>query len=320
MKLKNKWILVAIISLVLIAPVSIAAADETISDPTYDVSSIDYITGETTVITSSPYVDIANLDIIEATYTKQNTVATLTMQVRGVIENQGQFIDPYSQVDILNYNALEYGFDLSTSGDDYSVAYCNKTGQLVIGGSETINLTSSDFSVSGNTLSIFFSLTSADETFTSLSATTTYIRANLSNVEGGFTYISDVAPNPPLSVIDAFAYDTGLVGETIQFNATIEPLTGQPPYSYLWKFGDQDTSTELNPVHTYAKAGEYTYNFTVTDNSGATASQSGTITITQEGGGGGSGGLSTQMIVFLVILLVIVVVGVVVIVWIIRRR
>jgi PKD repeat protein len=201
--------------------------------------------------------------------------------VRGVIEDRGKFLDPNAPdiPDIYKYNKLEYGFELSTSADDYSVTYCNKTGQIIIGGVEQINLTSSDFSVNGNALSLFFSLSSADETYTSLTATTTYIKANLSSVDSGFTYLSDVAPNPPLSVIEAFAYDTGLIGEGIQFNATIEPLTGQPPYTYHWDFGDQGTSTQLNPTHVYTKAGHYTYTFTVTDQAGNTASQTGTITI-----------------------------------------
>jgi len=318
MKLKNHWVIAMIISsLVLIAAVCVEAADETITDSINDVSTIDYVTGETTVITSSPDIDVKNLDIIEATYTKQNTLITLTLQVRGVIENRGQFIDPYSSADILDYNAVEYGFDLSTSAEDYTLSYCNKSGQLTIG-SEQINLTSSDFSVNGNTLSMFFTESSANETYTSLSATTTFIKANLSSIDSGFTYLSDIAPNPPLAVTEAFAYDTGAVGETIQFNATVEPMTGQPPYSYHWDFGDHTTSTELNPTHSYEKAGTFTYNFTVTDNSGATASETGSIVITQEGGGG-SGPWSTQMILFIVILAVIIAVGIVVIVWIIRR-
>jgi hypothetical protein len=319
MKMKNQWIVALLVSsLFFIAAVSVEAADETITDGTNDVSQIDYLTGETTVVTSSPYLNVNNLDITQGTYTQQGAHVTLTMSVAGVIENKGQLIDFYSgnYPDVID--AVEYTFDLSTSDDDYSVSYTNQTGQLV-NSVEQINLTSSDFSVSGNTLSVFFNLESANETYDSLSLTTTYIKANLSSLETTLVYLSDVAPNPPLSVTDAFAYDTGSVGESIQFNATVEPLTGQPPYAYHWDFGDQSTpSAELNPVHTYTKAGTFTYNFTVTDNAGETASQTGTITITQEGGS--SGGMSTPMLTFLAILIVIIVIGIIVIVWIIRRR
>jgi hypothetical protein len=320
MKMKNKWIIAVIISsLFFLTAVSVEAADVTITDGTHDVSQIDYLTGETTVITSSPDVDVDNLDITQATYTAQGIHVTLTVTVVGIIENRGKLIDFYSGEIPLNIiDAVEYTFDLSTSEQDYSVSYSNGTGQL-LSGSDQFNLTSSNFSISGSTLSAYIDLLSAEETYTSLSVTSTYIKANISDLESGLIYISDVAPNPELAILEAYAYDTGSVDESIQFNATIEPLTGQPPYTYHWNFGDQKTSTEQNPMHAYTKAGTYTYNFTVTDNAGATASETGTITITQEGGGG-TGGMSSQLILFLAILLIIIVVGVVIIVWIIRRR
>jgi len=37
---------------------------------------------------------------------------------------------------------------------------------------------------------------------------------------------------------------------------------------YLWDFGDSNTATEENPVHVYAKKGEYTVTLTVTDKNG----------------------------------------------------
>jgi hypothetical protein len=38
--------------------------------------------------------------------------------------------------------------------------------------------------------------------------------------------------------------------------------------TYLWDFGDGETSTEKDPVHTYAQKGEYTVKLTVTDEQG----------------------------------------------------
>ncbi|MBD1557669.1 M6 family metalloprotease domain-containing protein [Vibrio sp. S9_S30] len=49
--------------------------------------------------------------------------------------------------------------------------------------------------------------------------------------------------------------------------------------SYLWDFGNGQTSTEANPSWRYSKAGEYTVVLTVTDDQGATASHSETIEI-----------------------------------------
>lgn len=48
---------------------------------------------------------------------------------------------------------------------------------------------------------------------------------------------------------------------------------------YLWDFGDGTGSTLGNVSHTYAAAGTYTANLTVTDNSGASASSSVVITV-----------------------------------------
>ncbi len=185
-------------------------------------------------------------------------------------------------------------------------------------GTEQINLTSSDFSVIGNTLTISFTLTSANETYSDLTASSTYLKANFSEEEPSIEFLSDIAPNPPLAVYDAYASNVGSIGESIQFNASIEPLTGQPPYTYHWDFGDQSSSTQLNPTHSYTKAGVFTYTFIVTDNAGANANLSGNITISGESGDGGN--KDTQMILFVAILLIIIIIGIVVIVWIIRRR
>ncbi|MCX6663797.1 MAG: PKD domain-containing protein [Euryarchaeota archaeon] len=315
MKLKNLWVITMIVSsLFLIATFSVEAED--ITDGTNDVNSIDMTTGESKVVTYSPDINVDNLDLIKATYTQQGIQATVSLQVKGNIENRGKIID-INNPDALNFNAVEYDFELTTSEQDYFISYSNETGQLLIGGNEQINLTSSDFSAVGDTLTISFALTSANETYSNLSVTSTYLKVDLSD-EASLVFLSDVAPNLPLAVSYAYASNIGSIGENIQFNGSVEPLTGQPPYIYHWDFGDESTSTQLNPTHTYTKAGVYTYTFTVTDNADATASQSDNITISAEGGGT-KDSLSTQMILFLAILLIVIVIGVVVIVWIIRR-
>ncbi|MFN2309091.1 MAG: PKD domain-containing protein, partial [Gammaproteobacteria bacterium] len=51
--------------------------------------------------------------------------------------------------------------------------------------------------------------------------------------------------------------------------------------AWRWDLGDGHISTAQNPVHTYASAGTYTARITVTDNQGAAASTSQTVTVEQ---------------------------------------
>ncbi|MDX1531776.1 MAG: PKD domain-containing protein, partial [Rhodothermales bacterium] len=54
-----------------------------------------------------------------------------------------------------------------------------------------------------------------------------------------------------------------------------------------WDFGDGTTSTETNPTHTYAAAGTYSVELTVTDDGGASDVASQTVNV-DEGGTGGT--------------------------------
>jgi hypothetical protein len=55
---------------------------------------------------------------------------------------------------------------------------------------------------------------------------------------------------------------------------------GHPLYTYLWDFGDGNTSDEENPSHLYKNIGTYNITFTVTDNEGNLSSDTTTSTIT----------------------------------------
>jgi PKD repeat protein len=84
------------------------------------------------------------------------------------------------------------------------------------------------------------------------------------------------------------------VYETPMAGFTAAPLTGKAPLKvqftdqslgaakWLWKFGDNQTSKEQNPVHTYRKAGRYTVGLTVTGPGGTNSmTKSGYITVTR---------------------------------------
>jgi PKD repeat protein len=315
-------------SLILAATLSVKAADLTVTDPVGDVASVDP-SYNTSGVVHSPYVTVANLDITEVTFTKNAGTATVSLFVSGAIEDRGTMED--LQLDNPTVNVIGYTMTLTSSDESYSVTYVNQSCQLMYSNYTTVNLTDSQFSTNGQELTITFSLISPDEQNFTLEAQVMFIKMSLPDNIGDLNNIDeetlsqfyvtllDIAPNLPLTSDEIMTYVTnvGLVGESIQFNGSVSPLAGQPPYEYKWNFGDKTaTSTDTAPVHTYAKAGTYTYNFTVTDHTGEPVSVTGEITITKEGGGGL---LSTQMLLFLVIMLIIIVVGVVIIIWIIRR-
>ena len=57
--------------------------------------------------------------------------------------------------------------------------------------------------------------------------------------------------------------DPTKVGYSTSFNVTVSG--GVAPYSYDWDFGDENSSTDATPTHTYAAANTYNVTVTVTD-------------------------------------------------------
>lgn len=57
------------------------------------------------------------------------------------------------------------------------------------------------------------------------------------------------------------------VNENIKFRSNV--LDGIPPFTYNWNFGDNITSTDKNPVHSYKKSGSYKLTFEINDNYGS---------------------------------------------------
>ncbi len=62
------------------------------------------------------------------------------------------------------------------------------------------------------------------------------------------------------------AQGAGQTPHTVDF--TDKSSAAQPVVAYLWDFGDGNTSTEVNPSHTYSSAGTYDVTLTVTDSNG----------------------------------------------------
>lgn len=79
-----------------------------------------------------------------------------------------------------------------------------------------------------------------------------------------------------------------LPGSTAQFTHTVSGSTAvftnqsSNAYTYNWNFGDNTTSTAVNPSHTYTQNGTYTVTLTVTGPCGTTTFTQ-VVTITQVG-------------------------------------
>ncbi len=76
----------------------------------------------------------------------------------------------------------------------------------------------------------------------------------------------------PLSVTTSVSRTNGYAPFTAYFTSSITGGTG--PYTYLWDFGDGDTSTLGSPSHVYSSPGYYTVKLTVTDSCVPSASAS----------------------------------------------
>ena len=89
----------------------------------------------------------------------------------------------------------------------------------------------------------------------------------------------DVNPGP----VALFTSDTvceGIATTFTDLSTTVPPLGG-PIDTYLWDFGDPagGTSQAANPTYTYAQAGVYTVNLTVTDVNGCQGYYSETVVV-----------------------------------------
>ncbi len=95
---------------------------------------------------------------------------------------------------------------------------------------------------------------------------------------------SPPANNPP--VANANGPYSGTVDNAVSFTSNGSSDPDGDPVTYLWDFGDGNTSTQADPTHTYTAADTYTVTLTVTDSHGAERQDTTTAEITSGGGGG----------------------------------
>ncbi|MFD1292758.1 PKD-like domain-containing protein, partial [Lutibacter holmesii] len=85
--------------------------------------------------------------------------------------------------------------------------------------------------------------------------------------------INYMTVNGPIVAFDADPIQICL-GTEVNFTdlTTKAPTDDSTSFTYLWEFGDGNSSTAQNPTHTYTANGGYTVTLTVTDNNGCSAS------------------------------------------------
>ncbi|RJE73369.1 collagenase [Pseudoalteromonas sp. MSK9-3] len=71
------------------------------------------------------------------------------------------------------------------------------------------------------------------------------------------------------------------LGEAITFSSAGSSDPDGTITAYAWAFGDGQTSTSANPIHTYTAAGNYSTTLTVTDNLGLTNASTAQVTVSE---------------------------------------
>lgn len=311
-------VLVLVCLIVVPNMVSAAEDEETIFDGQNDV--IDYQAND--LVTESPDIDIENLDIQQAELTISGQQATVTLKVYGDIENRGSLDDFLGDMsEEFDINTVAYSFSVATTVDAYELMYVNNKAFLLFGdGLEQKNITGDSISVSGDTLTIVFDLSTSEETIDFYTVSSQYLKfsfdvnADPEDYDELFVYIGDIAPNEDLAIYYEVT-NIAEVGKTVEFNGSVDPLTGQPPFTYTWEFGDGASATTKDATHTYSNTGTYEYSFTVKDASGAEVSETGTIEITGDGGSNED----TPILLFIAVIVIIAIIGVAVLIFVIRR-
>ena len=99
------------------------------------------------------------------------------------------------------------------------------------------------------------------------------------NDDSGIYRIDYIAGDRAPIAVASGAPDLGPAPLTVQFSSAGSRDPDGEEITYAWTFGDGATSTEANPAHTYAAAGNYTAQLTVTDPEGRTAVANVPITV-----------------------------------------
>ena len=95
------------------------------------------------------------------------------------------------------------------------------------------------------------------------------------------------------------AINTSIDGLSVNFRSSVNG--GDGSYIYSWDFGDGSSATGTNPNHTFASAGRYDVELTITDGTGAEITVSKSITVAEKSSASSGGGGSTNLLLLLLL-------------------
>jgi len=177
------------ISLLLISTIPTVAEQGSISDPENDVIETDPVTSETSEVSTKP-----NLDITKVSYDRSGQMVTLTLTVKGNIENNGDievwkllYDNDYYEEKLaefegdedllleymfaLDWNLTTYQMDLFTIENQYTIIFVNQ--EILIVDYYSEGLIDGDFEVNGDDLAVSFELIDDGDRLGNVSVMTT---------------------------------------------------------------------------------------------------------------------------------------------------
>ena len=160
------------------------------------------------------------------------------------------------------------------------------------GATRTFNVTANQtvnvsWLINGTEVQKNTSVTSASYTNTSAVEGTWNVSAIVTNVNGTdmqvWVWNVTLRENQPPVANFTYSPANPIVAQTITFNASNSTDPDGNITKCEWNFGDENITNTTEPIinHTYASAGTFTVNLTVTDNEGATNAPSRAITVSE---------------------------------------
>jgi len=307
-----------LVSLILFSTVSISAEKISIKD--YENDVLDYVSAEEII---RPNVDI-NLIEIE----QNGKTITVSINVKGIIEDKGTFkdLEELNEIEDENFtiDIVMYTMELYTVDNIYVINYVNNEINITCETEEIIVIEDKSFNVQGSKLTVTFNLLDDDENYDTIVAGAQEINLDYDSlITGeGYWYIDGIPNDIELDVTIDGPVKTK-TDKKVLFSADID--SDSSDFKYLWDFGDGNTSTEKNPSHVYKKPGDYQVSLDVEDEYLSAGFDTYSINVTKAKQNPGSidgdddKETTSSLLMFVALIVIIAIVGLIVVYFIIKK-